>query len=534
MLSFLVGQPLLTLILILAVGLALGKVRILGISLGAAAVLFVALAVSTIEPDLALPPLLYQLGLAMFVYAIGLSAGGEFFAEFRHRGWKLSVFMIVLLLAMLGLSWAFAKMLGLSAPLGAGMFAGALTSTPGMAAIVNMMAGIDPAQSATPVVSYSLAYPGAVIGTIAVAAVGAKILKVNHNEDAVAEGMIAKPLQWAGVRIGPGHSGTIAQLPTLAGEEIIATRVVHSPTNHSLAAPTDRLYEGMVLVINGTPEAIERATAVLGEPVEVEIANTDLEYRRVAVSNKNVVGHTIGELNTVRSGFIIARLRRGDSDVVPEPDDVLQYSDRVRVIAPANRMDEVRKFLGDSEKSLADVDLLPFFLGLLAGLLIGLIPVPLPGGNSLSLGFGGGPIVAGLILGWANRSGRIQWQLPYHANRTISTFGLAIFLAGVGTSAGVGFRSALTDPNSLKVMAAAFVVTVVSAIVCALVTMNLFKLRWDEAMGVAAGVTTNPAMISYINGQTGTDLAMRGYATVYPTAMIGKIIACQILLLILM
>lgn len=534
MISFLVGQPLLTIILILAVGLALGKVRILGISLGAAAVLFVALALSTIEPDLQLPPLLYQLGLAMFVYAIGLTAGSEFFSEFRHRGWRLSLFMVALLAAMVALSAVFAKVLGLSAPLGTGMFAGALTSTPGMAAVVAMLNDMDPSVASEPVVSYSLAYPGAVIGTILVAAIGAKVLKVDHVKDAADEGMISEPLEWAAVRIGAGISGTVAQLPDIAGADIIATRVVHSASHHVLAAPTDRVHEGQVLIINGTPEALQTAIAALGEQAQVELANTDLEYRRLTVSNKNIVGHRIGDLDTVRSGFIIARLRRGDTDVVPDADDILQYSDRVRVIAPPNRMDEVKKFLGDSEKSLADVDLLPFFLGLLGGLLIGLIPIPLPGGNTLSLGFGGGPIVAGLILGWLNRSGRVQWQLPYHANRTISTFGLAIFLAGVGTSAGVGFRSALTDPNSLKVMAAGFVVTVVSALVCATVCMPLFKLRWDEAMGVAAGATTNPAMISYINGQTGTDLAMRGYATVYPTAMIGKIIACQVLLLLLL
>jgi len=533
-LDFLAAQPLIALIAILTVGLALGKIRILGISLGAAAVLFVALGLSTANPDIQIPPLVFQLGLAMFVYAIGLTAGERFFAEFRTRGWRLTLFMIALLTSLVGLSVALVKGLGLQATTGAGMFAGALTSTPGMAAIVAMVEQTDPAAAGEPVIGYSLAYPGAVLGSILVAAVGAALLKVDHIGDARAEGLIIAPLEWDGLRIGPGITGTVSQLPALAGADVIATRIVHGPHDHTLAAPTDELHEGMVLVINGTHEAIAAAQAALGEPVEVSIEGTDLVYKRLTVSNPRIVGRTLAQLNTVDAGFQIARIRRGDSDVVPAADDVLNYSDRVRVVAAPNRMAEVRTYLGDSERSLAAPDLLPFALGLLLGLLLGAIPVPLPGGSVLSLGFGGGPIVAGLVLGALHRTGPVTWTMPYHAVNTVSTLGLALFLAGVGTTAGAGFRDALTDPSSLTYMAAGFAVTLASALLCAVIGMLVLRLRWDEAMGVAAGATTNPAIISYLKGQTGTELATRGYATVYPTAMIGKIIASQILLLLLL
>lgn len=536
-LDFLAAQPLVALVAILAVGLALGKIRILGISLGAAAVLFVALGVSTANPEIQIPPLLYQLGLAMFVYAIGLSAGAQFFAEFRSRGWRLTVFMVVLLAALVGLSYGVVRALGLGELLGAGMFAGALTSTPGMAAIVDMVESgslIDAARSGEPVIGYSLAYPGAVVGSILVAAIGAKLLKVDHEADARKEGLIIAPLQWDGVLIGPGVEGTVAQLPTLAGAEIIATRIVHGPYDHTLVAPTDRLHEEMVLLINGTREAIEKAQRTLGQPAQVTIEGTDLVYKRVTVSNPRVVGRRIADLDTLSAGFQIARIRRGDAEEVPHSGDVLNYSDRVRVVAPPNRMGEVRAFLGDSERSLAAPDLLPFALGLLGGLLLGSIPIPLPGGSILSLGFGGGPIVAGLLLGALHRTGPITWTMPYHAVNTVNTLGLSLFLAGVGTTAGAGFRDALTDPSSLTIMAAGLFITVASALICAVVGMLVLRLTWDESMGVAAGATTNPAIISYLNGQTGTELATRGYATVYPTAMIGKIVASQILLLLLL
>ncbi|AZA12036.1 aspartate:alanine exchanger family transporter [Corynebacterium gerontici] len=534
MLDYLATQPLLTLVLILALGLALGKIRILGISLGAAAVLFVALGLSTLNPDLQLPPLLYQLGLALFVYAIGLEAGGDFFAQFKSRGWKLNVFLALLLVFLSGVAIVVVRALGLDHEIGAGMFAGSLTSTPGMAAMVNMLNSSDPAQSSQPVVGYSLAYPGAVIGSIVVAAVGAKLLKVNHHRDAKSEGMILDPLMWEAVRLRPGIDGTVGDLRDITGQQIIASRVIHGDTDHQLALSEHPLEEGMILVLNGTAEALEAAIDILGEKVHVTLDSNFLRYTRVTVSNKAVVGRTIEELNTASKGFLIVRARRGDRDEVPLPTDVVHYSDRLRVVTTHDRLPEVRKFLGDSERSLADVDLLPFFIGLFLGLFIGIIPIPLPGGNVLTLGFGGGPIVAGLVLGALERTSSVRWQIPYHANRTISTLGLSLFLAGVGTKAGVGFRDALTDPSSFKVIGAGLIISLLNAVISAAICMPLLKLKWDEAMGVAAGMTTNPAVISYINGQSGTELATRGYATVYPTAMIGKIIACQVVLILLL
>lgn len=530
MLGYLATNPLLALALILAVGLALGKIRILGISLGAAAVLFVALGLATANPEIQLPPLLYQLGLAMFVYVIGLSAGPVFFREFATRGWKLTLFMIVLLVVLVGLGWALIKGFGLDAVTGAGMFAGALSSTPGMAAIVEM---VPDTQSQAPVVGYSLAYPGAVIGAILVAAIGAAVLKVDHHKDAADEGMVSAPLQWRGVEIGEGIRGRVDELRAITGQDVIATRIERAPGDHVLAHPHDVIRPGMRLLLNGTDQALDTAIAVLGRPYDIKIEDTGMIFQEYTVSSSEVAGRRIRDIDPLSRGFLIARVRRGDSDFVPTSSTVLNYSDRIRVITAPGRVEEVRECVGDSEKALGNVDLLPFALGLSLGLLLGAIPLPLPGGTTLTLGFGGGPIVAGLILGAINRTGPIHWQLPFHANKTISTLGLALFLAGVGTSAGAGFRQALTDPSSLAYMGVGFVITVFSAVVIGLVGVWLFRLKWDEAMGVSAGMTTNPAVITYLNTQTGTDLADRGYATVYPTTMIGKIVASQVLFLLL-
>ncbi|MCF4005961.1 transporter [Corynebacterium uropygiale] len=529
MLAFLGDQPLVALVLILAAGLAIGKIRIAGISLGAAAVLFVALGLSAANPDIVIPSLVYQFGLALFVYAIGLTAGEQFFAEFRTRGWKMNAFLVVLMVVLGLLAWVLIPLCGLDVQQGAGMFAGSLSSTPGMAAVVETFGG-----STTPVVGYSLAYPGGVIGVILVAAIGASVAKVNHLKDAHKEGLIQEPVEWTAVRLREGLRARASELPAMTGEKIIATRIIHSEEHHELIEPHAPLEAGQLVLLNGTAEALAGAVPQLGTAEDVDIRESDLEYQRLTVSNPTIAGRAIKELHTLQHGFLISRIREGDNDVVPAEDTVLKLSDRVRVVARRDNLPRARAMLGDSEKALANIDLLPLCIGLLLGLLLGAIPVPLPGGSSVSLGFGGGPIVAGLVLGALVRTGRLNWQVPYHANRTLSALGLALFLAGVGTTAGPGFAQALTDSTSLIYIGLGICFTVGYTLLCGIVGVKLLGLTWDESMGMAAGLSTNPAVMSYLNVQTETELAERGYATVYPTAMIGKIILCQLVAVAIM
>ncbi|MDO5730090.1 aspartate:alanine exchanger family transporter [Corynebacterium sphenisci] len=543
MLGYLASAPLLALSLILALGFAVGRIRIGGLSLGSAAILFVAIGVSAAEPGIRMPPLLYHLGLALFVYCIGLAAGPAFFRALRSRGLALNLVLVGVLAALTGLAAVLIRAAGADPITGAGMFAGAVSSTPGMAAILDAVpellpAGADPARAAEAVVGYSLAYPGGVLGVILVAAVGYRLLKVDHQADARAAGVLPEPLHYACIRIGPGRDLTVAEVPDYTGARVITTRLAlgEGPgADQRLAEPGDRLRPGRVIMVNGTAAAIETATAALGERSEMALDAADLRYVRMAVSNPEVAGRTIAELRTLEEhGFTIARLRRGDADVVPTGADRLQLADRVRVVAPRQRIDAIRDYLGDSEKSLANPDLLPLALGLALGLGLGAIPIPLPGGATLSLGFGGGPILAGLVLGALGRTGPVRWQLPYHATRTLEAAGMALFMAGVGTSAGAGFREALTDPASLRYIGLGLVLTVVAAVAVVAAAMAWRGLSFDEAIGVAAGLSTNPAVIAYLDSASGTDLSARGYTTVYPVAMVGKILAAQGLIMLLL
>ena len=543
MLDFLANDLLLALAVILTLGLAIGKIRIGGISLGAAAVLFVAVGLSAANPDILMPALVYQFGLAIFVYTIGLSAGPTFIQTMKSRGLAMNVVALLVLVAMVGLGMLVILLPGLERITGAGMFAGALSSTPGMATIVESVpkllgdgAGAD--SGAAAVIGYSLAYPGGILGAILVGAIGAKLLKVDHIGDAQKEGVLASPLHYRTIRIErlPGCDGcTVADLPALIGANIIVTRLVESQERQFLLEPSSKLTIGSTIMVNGTKPELDKATEALGEAVDITAEGSDLEYVRMVVSNPDVIGSRIGDLHTMRDhGFLIARLRRGDQDVVPHADDVLQPSDRIRVVTAKGNIENVRRFVGDSEKSLASPDLLPFALGLFLGIALGAIPIPLPGGITISLGFGGGPIIMGLILGALGRTGPIRWQLPYHSNKTIETLGMAIFMAGVGTKAGGGFRAALQDPTSAMYILMGLVITVASAVLTIVVLMSWRKLTFDESMGVAAGITTNPAIIAYLNSATRTELSARGYTAVYPVMMIAKIIAAQVLIVLLL
>ncbi|WP_273351648.1 aspartate:alanine exchanger family transporter [Corynebacterium resistens] len=544
MLNFLAEYPLVALVLVLACGYALGKIKVAGISLGAAAILFVAIGVSAANPEITFPPLLYQFGLALFVYSIGLSAGREFFATFPTRGWKSNAVIAFVMVMLTVLAATVIHFLDVDATTAAGTFAGSLTTTPGMAAMVEVLKAEHADIASTPVVGYSLAYPGGVLGAILVAAVGAKLLRVDHIQDARDEGIIQSHLEWRVVEVTQeslskltedGRTITVQQVPQLTDANIVVTRYIASTegATEQLAYPDAPVVPKMRMVINGTLEELEKATVALGKRVRIDVETNDLTYGRVIVSNPAIAGRTIKDINPLRHGFLIARVRRGDREYIAQGNTILELSDSLRVIAPKQSFPKVRKFLGDSETSLANVNLLPYMVGLSIGLLVGTIPIPLPGGTHLALGFGGGPIIAGLILGALGHTGRIQWQMPFHANRVLTGLGLALFLAGVGTVAGPGFRHAITDPSSVTYISFGFFITVLSAVSCGALGMLILKMKWDEAMGLAAAVSTNPAVLSYLNEQSRTDLANRGYTTVYPLTMIGKIILSQILILIL-
>lgn len=530
-------NELLALLVILCLGLAVGQIKVFGFKLGVAAVLFVGLFLATIEPEIQIPPLIYVVGLALFVYTIGLEAGPEFFSSLRSRGIKHNLFGVGVLTIVTAESFLLIRLFGVDGVEGAGALTGALTNTPAMAAIVDSLPSLisDPSQLAAtrdmPVIGYSLAYPIGVLAVIASIGILAKAFHVDYTQEAIDAGVAALPLHTRDITVSKEDLPAVAELPKAFGLDITISRIEYKGRLY-IPAPDDMVSPGDIISVVGTSEEIERAARALGQLMPGDpTEDVRLDFRRIFVSAPDVVGIPLSALHRRMDGMLITRIRRGDVDMVAEPHMKLELGDRVRVVAPPKKIKTATKFFGDSYKRLSDVNLLPLFIGLTLGVLVGLIKVPLPGGSTLSLGSAGGPLVVALVLGALGRTGPLVWSIPYSANLAFRTMGLALFLAGIGTTAGRGFQAALSNPASLKILALATVIALSSALLTLILGYRIFKIPFGQTAGILAGLQTHPAVLSYVNDQAKTELPAMGYTTVYPMAMIMKIILAQVLVL---
>jgi putative transport protein len=290
----------------------------------------------------------------------------------------------------------------------------------------------------------------------------------------------------------------------------------------------------MVSVI-GIQEELEPVAREMGHFSEVRLDydRTELDYRRIFVSKSELAGRRLKDLRLPQElGAIVTRVRRGDLEFLPHPDTQLQLGDRVRVVAHRDRMPAVSAFFGDSYQHLGEINVFTFGLGIALGLLLGLIPIPLPGGMTLKLGVAGGPLVVALFLGIVERTGPLAWSLPYNANLTLRQIGLVLFLAGVGTRAGYPFISTLTqgDASGIYLFVGGAVITLIIVFTALWVGYKVFKIPMGLLTGMVAGMQTQPAVLSYALEQSDNDLPNLGYATVYPMAIIIKIILAQLLI----
>ncbi len=287
------------------------------------------------------------------------------------------------------------------------------------------------------------------------------------------------------------------------------------------------------MVVVGPRADADRAVAALGERSDEELPldRSDLDVRRMFVSSSEPVGQRIADLRLPeRFGAIVTRIRRGDVDRLARPDAVLEPGDRIRVVAPRERMAEVTRFFGDSYRTLAEIDVSAFSLGVVAGLLLGLVPVPLPGGGTFHLGLAGGPLVVGLILGALERTGPITWQLPYNANLTLRQLGAAIFLAGVGVRSGYAFVGTLRSGDGVPMLLVGAAATTLAALLALWLGRALLKVPVDVLCGIVGGMQTQPAVLAFAVEQADNDLPNTGYAAVYPIATLVKIVLAQIIL----
>lgn len=521
--EYLKDEPLLVLFLLVGLGAALGHVRIFGVQIGPAAVLFTAIAFTATanhwDVEIKVSKEIGDLGLVLFTYTIGMMAGPGFFAVLK-TGWKTMLAMSGALIAAAGVAWGLGSALDLNRHVIAGTFAGGLTNTPALAA-----AGERVGDTTQPTIGYSIAYLFGVIGMIIAATIA--LNKKESDEGGVAS------LTNLTVRVERSDQPRLREIEAAYSHKLTFSRIRHGETSPILVADhDDRLLEGDLVTVVGPKEIVEKVAAELGHSSSHNITadRRDLDFRRITLSKGDLAGRTLGSLELYsKFGATVTRVRRGDVDMIAAEDLVVQPGDRLRVIAPHGKMREVSKHLGDSVRGLSDINPVGLGIGMVLGVALGSIKWNLPGGG-FELGAAAGTLILGLILGRIGRVGPVVLTIPHTAATALSHIGMLLFLAFAGTKAGGQFVKAISSDLGWKIAVVGAAVTLTSVIIQLVIVQPLFKVGGMRMAGVLAGSQTQPAVLAYANDRTGFDQRVAlGYALVYPVAMVVKIILAQIL-----
>ena len=520
MASLFASSPLLALFVVVALGAAIGAIRIGPLRFGAAGALFVGLIVSALHPEVVSNhmSIVQPMGLAFFVYCVGISAGATFFQNLRKQTNLLALTTIVCVVGAL-IALVGGRLLGLSSGLTSGLFTGALTAAPALDTATRLTG--DPNAA----VGYAFGYPVGVIGGILIVT-------------------ITVTRKWVGPKDTPSLAGASLEAVSIHVSKHINTRDIDAWRDQRVrlsylrrdgrtrvTAAGEDLLPGDHVVMVGDPESIRETAPLVGEILDhnLEDDRSDLAFERIVVSNPDVAGRSVCELNvTKRFGAVITRVRRGDLDLLARDDLDLQLGDHVAVVVPTDELDDVAEWLGDSERRVAEVDGMAFGIGLVLGLLLGIVSFPLPGGQGFQLGAAAGPLIVGMLLGALRRTGPLVWTLPAAANLTIRQIGLMLFLAALGLNAGPQFASLLGSPEGWRAALLAAVMVVVCCVLQA-VGAKFIGLSSARAAGGIAGFLGQPAVLQAADARVTDERIEAAYATLFAFAIIVKILLLPVI-----
>ena len=513
-------QPLMALFLTIAIGYLLGEVSVGGLSLGVGMVLFVALGMGCLAPKAAPPAILGNFGLALFLYAVGIQYGKQFFIGVTSAsGLKDNLVALTGVMISGAVALLFVRFLNLKTAYALGLFTGSGTSTPALQAAIAALGNDDPA------VGYSVAYPFGVAGPILFLFLAFTLLKPKID---VPAGAGMELLEFALKR--PEYFGKrLSEVTAVLPPEVRIVALRREQQNQP-ASPELVLREGDVLLgVAPSRAMLDRLEKTLGEavPGSMTVDRRHLDYLRVFASRATVVGRTLGELVLpADKASIVVQVRRGDTDLLPETELVLEYGDRVGLLAHRADFPALRAYFGDSIKAAAEFSYISIGVGMALGFIVGAIKIPLPGIGRVSMGLSGVLIVA-LILGSRRRSAGLSWVIPLPASIVLRNLGLTVFLAQVGMASGPKFAATVLDTGLLMLSLGAIVL---AAMVLPILLLGLFVFRmpFDRVMGIIAGTCGNPAILAYINRLVPNEKPDLGYATIFPGMTIVKILFVSI------
>ncbi|MCB0645465.1 MAG: hypothetical protein KDC49_02310 [Saprospiraceae bacterium] len=529
-------NSLLLLFVVAAIGYFLGSIKIKGASLGVAAVLFVGLAFGMVNPRYVVPEIIFNLGLILFVYSVGISSGAAFFQSFRKNGYRDMVFVLIMLFISALFAVGIHFLFDFDRALTTGIYSGSSTNTTAMAAVADLIGG-NKKELENIVIGYTYSYPMGVIGVMIVLKFCEKLLKIDYPAEQKLlrkDYPIDTQLTTRSVKVlnesAAGHA--LRDLYKANDWNIVFSRMTRDGAV-SLVNYSTVFQLGDTLMIIGPIEDLEKATIFFGEETQENLYHDRKEYdvQQIFVSNPRMVGRTLASLNlNAKYDAIITRIRRGDTEMLAQPSTVLELGDRIRFIARRKDLKELSKIFGDSYYESSKVNLFSFGLGMALGLLLGTIEFGFPGGLKFKLGMAGGPLIIGLLLGALKRTGPIVWALPYSANVTLRQLGLIMLLAVIGLQSGHSFLESLNDSRGLLLFVAGTIVSMASAFVAVIIGFRIFKIPFSLLLGF---LSNQPAILDFATDMSKNRAPVIGYTLMFPIALIMKILFAQILYLLL-
>ena len=535
---------------VIASGIAFSRIKIKGISLGMTWILFTGIAFGhfldsgTIHHDTL--HFIKEFGLILFVFFIGLQVGPGFFSSLKSGGLKLIGLASLVILLGVTTTYVLHLITGEPLPTMVGVLSGAVTNTPGLGAAQQAYADsgmANPAIADSISLGYAVAYPLGVVGIIATIIIMRYVMRVDFKKED--EGLAALsnetnlPHRYSVEFNNTMLEGkTIAVAHMLINRQFVVSRIMHQSGEIVMADGNSKLVVGDRLRIICTEEDSEAILAFFGKPVEMTadewgataMQSTPLVSRRILITREDINGKKFSDLRLrTRYGINITRVHRAGVDLIPYQGMELQVGDRVMVVGPEAAVAQAEKVLGNSLKKLDHPNLLPVFIGIALGVLLGSLPlmnVPQP----VKLGLAGGPLIIAILLGRFGPHFHLVTYTTMSANLMLREIGLAMFLAAVGIGAGDGFVDAIVG-GGYKWIGYGVIITVLPLVLVALLARLKFKLNYYTIMGLMAGSMTDPPALGFASASSGNDMPAVSYATVYPVVMFLRVLTAQLLML---
>ncbi len=536
--------------LVAVIGLWIGAWKIRGVGLGIGGVLFGGIIVGhfTNQYGLVLDAhtmhFIQEFGLILFVYTIGIQVGPGFFASLRQSGMKLNG--LAALIVLVGALSVIVLYKAMDVPLDIvlGIYSGAVTNTPSLGAGQQILSELGMNNlTGTMGMAYAVAYPFGICGILLTMWLVRLFFKIKIEEEALGfqkeSGQDKESLRSMNVKVtNPNLNGLrLIDIPGFDNKDVVCSRLKREE-NVCVPKADTTIYQGDLLHIVGEIHALKKMRLVIGEEVDVPMTSFsgDLRSERIVVTNEKVLGKRIKGLGIHQKyGVVISRLNRAGVELVPTANTTLQFGDVLHVVGRADLIGHAIAIIGNAEQKLQHVQMLPVFIGIGLGVLLGSIPFYIPGFPvALKLGLAGGPLVVALILARIGSIGKLYWFMPPSANLALREIGIVLFLSVVGLKSGGNFVDTFVNGNGLEWMGYGVIITFVPLMLVGILARLYLKLNYLTLCGLLAGSMTDPPALAFANAiKEDSGAAALSYATVYPLVMFLRIISPQLLAILL-